>query len=65
MIGDHRYHHPIGSGFEWLGQVIIILLLPGLFTGFMVSGNVQVANTWVVALGNFVFYFGLGGWPTR
>jgi hypothetical protein len=35
------------------------LLLPGFFAGFMVSGNIHVANTWVVVLGNFVFYSGL------
>lgn len=59
MIGDHPYPRPLGSEFEWLGQAIIILLFPGLFAGFMVSGNIHVANTWVVALGNFLFYFAL------
>lgn len=59
MIGVRPHPHPAGTGFEWLGQVIIILLLPGFFAGFMVSGNIHVANTWVVVLGNFVFYSGL------
>jgi hypothetical protein len=58
-IGDHPYPRPIESGFEWVGQAIIVLLLPGFFAGFVASGNIHVANTWVVALGNFAFYFGL------
>jgi len=37
----------------------MILLLPGMFAGVMVSGNIHVANNWIVALGNFIFYFGV------
>jgi len=59
MIGDHASVRPTGIGFEYIGEVIMVLLLPGMFTGVMVSGNIHVANTWIVALGNFVFYFGL------
>ncbi len=59
MIGNHPYRRPTGIGFEYLGEVIMILLLPGMFAGVMVSGNIHVANTWVVALGNFIFYFGV------
>jgi hypothetical protein len=59
MIGNHTYRRPTGIGFEYLGEVIMILLLPGMFAGVMVSGNIHVASTWVVALGNFLFYFGV------
>jgi len=59
MIGNHAYRRPTGIGFEYLGEVIMILLLPGMFAGVMVSGNIHVANTWIVSLGNFVFYFGV------
>jgi hypothetical protein len=65
IIGDHPYHRgdhpfePTGIGFVYLGEVIMILLLPGMFAAVMVSGNIHIASTWIVALGNFVFYFGV------
>lgn len=59
MIGDHPNPGPIGTELGWLGQTAIILLLPGFLSGFAISGNVHVANTWVIVLVNFVFYFGL------
>ncbi len=58
MIGNNSYGRP-GIGFEYLGEAITILLLPGMFAGLMVSGNVHVADIWVVASGNFIFYFGV------
>lgn len=58
MIGNHRDLRPTGVGFEHLGEIIMILLLPGMFAGVMISGNIHVANTWIVAVGNFIFYFG-------
>jgi len=57
MIGNHT--HPMGRGFESLGDAIMMALLPGIFAGFAVSGNIHAANAWIVALGNFLFYFGL------
>jgi hypothetical protein len=36
-----------------------ILLFPGAVLGIATSGNVHDFRTWAVALGNFVFYFGL------
>jgi hypothetical protein len=36
-----------------------ILLFPGAVLGIITSGNVHDFRTWVVALGNFVFYFGI------
>ncbi len=63
MIGDyphpHAHPHLTGIGFEYIGEVIMILLLPGMVTGVMVSGNIHVTSVWVAALGNFVFYFGV------
>jgi len=59
MIGNHRDLRPTGVGFEYLGEIITILLLPGMFAGVMISGNIHVANTWIVAVGNFIFYFGV------
>lgn len=35
----------------------MILLLSGMSVDVMVSDNIHFANTWVVALGNFIFYF--------
>ena len=63
MIGDyphpHASPHLTGIEFEYLGEITMILLLPGMVIGVMVSGNIHVTDTWVVALGNFVFYFGV------
>lgn len=36
-----------------------ILLFPGAVLGIVTSGNVHDFRTWVVALGNFAFYFGI------
>jgi hypothetical protein len=60
MVGDHPAFDLLGSSrFEWLAKGTFILVLPGLFAGFIVGGNVHVTLTWVVALANFLFYFGL------
>ena|ERR1700679_2232159 len=59
MIGDHAGPQPVGKGFEWLGEAIMILLLPGFAAGFALSNNIHIADTWIVASANFLFYFGL------
>src|SRR5215469_4289048 len=60
MIGNHRHPlRPTGVEFEFLGEISMVLLLPGMFAGVMISGNIHVANTWIVAAGNFIFYFGV------
>ena len=59
MIGNNAYGRPTGIAFEYLGEVIMILLLPGLFAAVMASGNIHIGSTWIVVLGNFVFYFGV------
>jgi hypothetical protein len=40
-------------------RLFSILLMPGFFVGFTVSGNIHVTNPWVVTAVNFVFYFAL------
>jgi hypothetical protein len=59
MIGDHAHPIAIPNELELLGAVLMFLLLPGMIAGFPISGNIHIANTWFVALGNFVFYFGI------
>jgi hypothetical protein len=60
MIGAHPHStfHPIGGGVEYLGEAIMISLLPGLFARIAVSSNIHNFNVWVVATGNFIFYVG-------
>lgn len=36
-----------------------VLLFPGFVIAIITSGNVHAFRTWVVALGNFAFYFGV------
>ena len=43
----------------WLGVLVTFLLFPGFVVGFMISGNIHAAYTWVVVAGNFLIYFGL------
>jgi hypothetical protein len=45
--------------FARIERLFSILLMPGFFVGFSVSGNIHVTSTWVVTSANFVFYFGL------
>jgi|HubBroStandDraft_4_1064222.scaffolds.fasta_scaffold536108_1 hypothetical protein len=59
MIGDHRHPMAIPTDLDFLGSVFTLLLFPGLIAGFLISGNIHIANTWFVALGNFIFYFGI------
>jgi hypothetical protein len=40
-------------------RLFSILLMPGFFVGFAVSGNIHVASPWVGTAANFVFYFAL------
>jgi hypothetical protein len=66
ILGDHLP----ASGFGDYPGPALIFILPGLFAGFAVSGNVHVANIWIAAIGNFVFYSGivyllLGFWTRR
>lgn len=40
-------------------RLFSILVMPGFFIGFAVSGNVHVFSAGVAATANFVFYFAL------
>jgi hypothetical protein len=44
--------------FEDVGPVVVFLF-PGAVLAIIASGNVHDFRTWVVVVGNFVFYFGL------
>lgn len=59
MIGDHPSFDLLGSRFEWLAMGLFIFVIPGIFAGPIVSGNVHVVDAWVASLANFLFYFGL------
>jgi hypothetical protein len=59
MIGDHRHPMAIPTDLDFLGSVFTLLLFPGLIAGILISGNIHIANIWFVALGNFIFYFGV------
>ena len=59
MIGGKIHPAPTGLGFEYVGEAIMIVLLPGIFAGAMVSGNIHLFDVWVVAIANTVFYFGV------
>jgi hypothetical protein len=59
MIGDHRHPMAIPTDLDFLGSVFTLLLFPGLIAGILISGNIHIANIWFVALGNFIFYFGI------
>jgi hypothetical protein len=37
----------------------VVLLFPGFVLSIITSGNVHDFDTWIVVLGNFVFYFGI------
>jgi hypothetical protein len=59
IFGGHLpYPRHIGRGLEYLGWVITIVSLPGLFAAMVASGNVHGGNIVLAVLGNFLFYFG-------
>jgi hypothetical protein len=57
IFGNHIHLHHVGAGLEYLGWVITIVSLPGLFTGVAVSGNIHGGGIGLAVLGNFLFYF--------
>jgi hypothetical protein len=59
MIGNHSYSRPTGTEFNYLGEVIMIVLFPGTLAAIGASGNIHIVNTWMAMAGNFVFYFGV------
>ena len=49
----------IGPKFTFLFGIISILLIPGMFLGLLLSQNVHLVNVWLMAVGNFIIYFGV------
>ena len=39
-------------------RVFSVILMPGFFIGYVASGNIHVASSWVVISANFAFYTG-------
>ena len=38
--------------------MILILLIPGMFVGMLLSENVHLINVWLMVLANFIIYSG-------
>lgn len=60
----------VGSEFRFLFGIISILLIPGMFLGFLLGHNVHIVNIWLMVIGNFIVYFGaaylvLAKWEKR
>jgi hypothetical protein len=49
----------VGPEFRYLFGIISILLIPGMFLGFLLSHNVHIVNIWLMVMGNFIVYFGV------
>jgi hypothetical protein len=59
VFGDHVHPRHVGTGLEYLGGVVSVISLPGLFTDIALSNNVHGGNVVFIILGNFLFYFGI------
>jgi hypothetical protein len=55
LIGD-RWHATVIRAVAEYSGTLIVSLLPGFVLVFAVSRNIHAANTWLVAIGNFLFY---------
>jgi len=55
LIGDH-WHSTVIRAFGEYSGALFVLVLPGFVVGFAVSRNIHAANTWLAAIGNFLFY---------
>lgn len=49
----------VGPEFRFLFGIISILLIPGMFLGFLLSHNVHIVSIWLMVMGNFIIYFGV------
>ncbi len=49
----------LGQSLAPLGTLLFSFVIPGLVVGYVISGNIHVAQTWIVALANFGFYYGV------
>jgi hypothetical protein len=69
-VGGGLSPFSIGAEFRFLFGIISILLIPGMFLGFLLSRNVHIVNIWLMVMGNFIVYFGaaylvLAKWEKR
>jgi hypothetical protein len=49
----------VGPEFRFLFGIISILLIPGMFLGFILSRNIHIVNIWLMVMGNFMVYSGV------
>jgi hypothetical protein len=49
----------VGPEFRFLFGIISILLIPGMFLGFILSHYVHIVNIWLMVIGNFTVYSGV------
>jgi hypothetical protein len=45
--------------FDFLLRPTFFLVVPGALTSEMIGGSVHIGSTWLAAIANFAFYFGL------
>jgi len=57
VFGGHLHPRHFGGLWEYLGDLIVIVSLPGLLVGIVASGNIHTGSTAVTVLVNFLFYF--------
>jgi hypothetical protein len=48
-----------GPATQILFQIISVVIIPGMFLGYLLSHNVHIVDVWLMVIGNFVVYFGL------
>jgi len=58
-VGGDFSPFSVGPEFRFLFAIISILLIPGMFLGFLLSQNVHIINIWLMVVGNFIIYFGV------
>jgi hypothetical protein len=54
MIGNHSWHI---NGPQRLGDVIMLLVMPGFLIAFVESHNIHAAHSWIVVIGNVCVYY--------
>jgi hypothetical protein len=59
IIGGDLSPLSVGPEFRFLFGIISILLIPGMFLGFILSRNVHIVNIWLIVMGNFMVYSGV------
>ena len=57
VFGGHFVPHHFGGAWVYLGDLIVVVSLPGLLAGMVASGSVHTGSTELAVLVNFLFYF--------